>query len=130
MSESQVVFRREILDNPDKLRTYQKLAIEAVYGFAHQHGRPAGLKDIEGRFREKVRILAATGEWRYEPVEKIQKRTIDRRVNEAASLNPFENMFLVDGRVPCIVHVCQTAQDSFYEPNPARFEQAIKEAAT
>jgi len=117
-------YRRAILDQPDKLRLYQQLAIEAVYGYWNQYRRPAGLKDIEARVREKIRILMADGKWPYEPVEKIQKRTIDRRVNEAASQNPLENYFLVDSRTPRIVRVEINEHDSFYKPNPALYEEA------
>jgi len=119
-------FRRAILDQPDKLRLYQQLVIESVYGYWSEHGRPAGLKDIEARFREKARILTADNKWPYEPVEKIQKRTIDRRVNEAASLNPLENYFLVDSRMPRIVRVEINGHDSFYKPNPALYDDAVK----
>ena len=112
-------FRRAILDQPDKLRLYQQLVIESVYGYWSEHGRPAGLQDIEARFREKARILTADNKWPYEPIEKVDKRTIHRRVNEAASKNPLENYFLIDGRTPRIMHVTMTERDSYYAPSPA-----------
>jgi hypothetical protein len=123
-------FQPQILTDSDKQRTYQKTVLEVVFGYWNQYRRPIGLKDIDARFKERVRIHEIDGTWPYESWRFIDKRTIDRRVNELASLNPLENMFLEHGRTPKIVRVGQTKSDAYYRPNSILFEQAIKEAAT
>lgn len=64
-------FRPNILDNHEERRTFQQLVIEAVFSIWNDPAnpnQPAGLKDIEGRFREKVRLRQREGKWPYAPV--------------------------------------------------------------
>ena len=119
-------FQPQILTDCDKQRTYQKVALEVIFGFHNQYNRKIGLKDIDARFKERVRILEADGQWPYESWRFIDKRTIDRRVNELASENPLENLFLEHGRVPKIVRVDQDKTDAYYRPNPMLYEDVLE----
>jgi len=90
---------------------YRQLAVEAVYSIWNREGRPAQLSEICRLVRRKVKEKIAADEWPFRSYR--SKRTIDRRVNEAAS-----SQFSKDG-VPKIVAVTS----GVYQPNPTLFEK-------
>ena len=115
----------EFLSDLGYIATIQQLVLEAVFGYWSQNQKAAGLKDIYGRVLEKIRIRRIEGSWPW-PVP--SKRTVDRRVNECASTNQEENHIMdkLTGK-PRIIQHSIDSNDSYYQPNPAMFEQVIKE---
>jgi len=100
------------LDEPEKA-SYRQLAVEAVFCIWNQQHRPAQLAEICRIIRQKIRDKLDAGEWPF--TQWRSKRSIDRRVNEAASQQFSQG-------IPKIVAV--TA--GIYQPNPILFEQREK----
>jgi len=101
------------LDEPEK-QAYRQLAIEAVFCIWNQEHRPAQLAEICRIIRQKIRDKLDAKEWPFTPYR--SKRTIDRRVNEAAC-----TLFAENG-IPKIVAVTS----GIYQVNPALFEEGEK----
>jgi len=95
------------LDEPEK-QAYRQLAIEAVFSIWNQEHRPAHLSEICRIIRQKIRQKLDADEWQF--IQWRSKRTIDRRVNEAASIE-------FGGPIPRIVAVTS----GIYQPNPQLF---------
>lgn len=96
------------MDEPERA-AYRQLAVEAVFSVWNEEHRPAQLKEIYIKVQEKIQTLSTLGQW---PYHYRSKRSIDRRVNEAAS------PAYCEGKSPRIVAV--TA--GIYQPCPALFE--------
>ena len=97
-------------EKPDRqmLKTLRQYVVEAVFAKYQKDQTPATLLNIFYRVNSKIKDEIATGRWEW---KRPGKRTIDRRVNEAA-----DPRFYLDG-VPKIVAV--TA--GVYQPNPELF---------
>lgn len=67
----------------DERAVYRQLAVEAVYAIWNREHRPTHLSEIYPIVRQKIKELIATGKWQYKAFR--SKRSVDRRVNEAAS---------------------------------------------
>ena len=96
------------MDEPERV-AYRQLAVEAVFSIWNTEHRPAQLREIYIKVQEKIQILSTLGQW---PYHYRSKRSIDRRVNEAAS------PAYCEGESPKIVAV--TA--GVYMANPTLFE--------
>ena len=105
------------LDEPER-NAYRQLCIQAVFSIWAQEHRPAHLNEIYRFVRARIKDKIADREWPFSPYR--GKRTVDRRVNEAAS-----PAFYEDG-VPKIVAVTS----GIYQPNPFLFERPKEVAAT
>lgn len=101
------------LDEPEK-QAYRQLAIEATFSIWNQEYRPCNLAEICRTIRLKIREKLDAHEWPFTPWR--SKRTIDRRVNEAAS-----PQFYADG-IPKIV----ATSAGLYQPNPILFGEKEK----
>ena len=93
-----------------ELKALRALCIQAVFSTWYQEHRPTQLSEIYRFVKAKIREKLALGEWPFSAYR--DKRTIDRRVNEAAC-----GAFSENG-VAKIVAV--TA--GVYQPNPELFE--------
>jgi hypothetical protein len=101
------------LDEPERA-AYRQLAVEAVFSICNNEHRPAQLSEICHIIRKKIREKLDNNDWSFTPYR--SKRTIDRRVNEAASLQ-----FNPNG-TPKIVAVTS----GIYQPNPQLFKEKMK----
>ena len=95
-------------ENMQCLMELRALVVQAVFAKWNKEGKPSSLLSIFYRVQDRTRELKATGRW---PWKIPGKRTIDRRVNEAADPRFY------DDRVPKIVAV----KAGLYQPNPTLF---------
>lgn len=99
--------------NDQLCRLLRLMIVEEVFARFARDKKPMALIGIFGRVQERVLELKKLGSWPRE-WRVPGKRTIDRRVNEAACPAFYE------GGVPKIVAV--TA--GWYQPNPALFQNS------
>jgi hypothetical protein len=93
--------RQNIPAREDELEAIRKVCVKGVYEISYRTKKPVSLQEIYNYVRREIE---SDKTWRWQP---RGKRTIDRRVNEAASTKCYA--------VPPIVAV--TA--GFYQPNLA-----------
>lgn len=94
----------------ERIRRY---AVQAVMAFWNNHKQPSTLYSIFLSVKSKIDDDVTMGQWPNNWKYPVGKRTIDRRVNEAA-----DSKFYSDG-VPKIVMV----EKGVYKPNPVLFEK-------
>ena len=105
----------------DECAALRELVVQAVFGCYYEKKQllaemgkppqPVSLDEIYLRVQVKVDQKQRIGKWRY---GWTSKRTVDRRVNEAATKKYAEN------GVPKIVAITS----GFYRPNPALLEES------
>jgi len=113
-------FIPDFYENKTYIEVLQWLSFYSIRGYVSEHRKPAALRDIYYRVVEKVRSAQREGSWPQE-WQVPSKRTVDRRVNEIASLNRLEN-HIMRGTTPRVI--CTTAGE--YIPNPALYEDVAK----
>lgn len=108
------------IPDPEMCAIVRRLVIKVVFAYWNEHGQPIPLSPnkvcsiyIAQQVQTKIRQLREIGQWKKD-WGFIGKRTIDRRVNEAA-----DPRFYANG-VPKIVAV--TA--GVYQPNPELVKDA------
>lgn len=100
-----------IRDTPYK-RELREMVVRAVYGRWHVINKAMTLDDVFLRVEREAKIAHAQGQWSYQvmPI----KRTVDRRVNEAADPRFY------DGESPPL-RMVPPKGSGLYLPNPERF---------
>ena len=96
--------------NEEMCKCIRQLVVEAIMGYWTTEHKPSTLMRVFCRVQDRIKELKAMGNW---PWKIPGKRTVDRRVNEAA-----DPRFYEDG-APKIVAV--TAGE--YQPNPQLFSE-------
>jgi hypothetical protein len=97
---------------------YRQLIVEAVFSIYNTEKCPCDLARIYSIVKEKVKERISQKAWPYAPFCR-SKRTVDRRVNEAASPD-------FNGGLPKIVAVTS----GIYQVNPSLFKVEILAEAT
>jgi len=110
----------DFFEKKDYIKALQILVVESIRGYFSEYQRGAGLDDIYSRVLEKIRVLRQDEEWPHD-WKTPRKRTVDRRVNEVASVNPAENLVMENG-----VSYVIALKAGLYCPNPALFEDVAR----
>jgi hypothetical protein len=100
--------------DPTYLEVIRQMAIEAVYSVWNQHRRPAHLWEIYHIVMAKIedKLPSTAGlPWRGNVWERPSKRTVDRRVNEAADPRFYQDV------TPLVA-----VSPGHYMPNPRTFD--------
>jgi len=105
-------FKPEFLRDKEYLESIRELSKEAVYARWSSEKRPSQLIDIYRFVKRRIQVLIDVGEWDAKAWTPPSKRTVDRRVNEAADQKYW------DGPTPIIA-----LRAGLYIPNPSLFDE-------
>lgn len=111
-------WKRQPQPDPEMCKILRKLVVKVVYAYWNERHKPIPMSPnkacaeyIAQKVQTMLNLLRYRGEWKW---GYIGKRTIDRRVNEAA------DPLFYDDKVPKIVAVSA----GLYQPNPELFKNA------
>ncbi len=94
----------------EECEQYRVLIRQSIFATWRNHSRASTLQEIYTDVTRRVKELISTGDWAFAPYPR-SKRTIDRRVNEAA-----EPKFYPHGIVMVVA-----VSSGIYMPNPQLF---------
>jgi len=120
VQEKTPAYQPDFLKDKSFVLQVQELAFRGIRGYYTEHEKGASLMDVYGRVQEIIRRMKLDGELDIKFYIPGGKRTVDRRVNEIASLNPKENLLMRNG-VP-LVKAVKARNGNRYWPNPLLFE--------